>query len=91
MFDSIKIEFKGDHFMIDKEKRVEILNQEQFDKLERDNNYIKDHNYVQLGHWVQPNEPKDGKAKYYVIVALGVSGSIYALPPREVSLGVNFK
>lgn len=86
MLQGSKVEFKGDHFMINDEQRVEILSKVNFDKMEKKNKYIEENNYVVLGNWVQPNNPADGFGLSYKFVTLGVSGTIYALPPEKIKV-----
>lgn len=77
MLDKSNVEFKGDHFIIDGETRVNILTQAKLDKMEKKHEFMKERNYNILGYMIIEN-------KQYVFVTFGTSGEIVTLPPREV-------
>lgn len=77
MLGKSKVEFKGDHFLIDEETKVRIMSDKELSKLEKNNEFMKDHNYQILGYYVVEN-------KQYVFVTFGTSGEIVTLPPKIV-------
>ncbi len=77
MLDKSKVEFKGDHFLIDEETKVRIMTDKELNKLEKNNEFMRDHNYQILGYYIIEN-------KQYVFVTFGTSGEIVTLPPKEI-------
>lgn len=73
MLQDSKVEFKGDHFLIDESTRVDIISKADFDKIEKKFSFIKENNYIELGTY------KTNDNRRFKFLTLGLSGDIKAI------------